>query len=257
VPVVGHDLLVEFLLVDTLVLMDDVVEDLGRHVLGGGHGELRDIAELEGRAVINELHVADGAILPLALHLQQNVLSLQVGVHHLALAQKRQRSADVKNQRRQQSGLHGHSLIERFVVDLNILTEYLVKFLFAVDLFRSNVVEGATEREATLLVEDPSVCLVYFVGIEPNQVLDSWKARKLRLGNSSEREEHGAEPNLLDVGLVSVLGDDLLNGELPPRLYVLAEPHQTESSSTQQLHLLETVRKTVSKSVFLLLCQSE
>ncbi len=59
------------------------------------------------------------------------------------------------------------------------------------------------------------------------------------------------------MGLVGVLGDDLLDGELAARLDVPAKPHQAETPSPQQFHFLETVRKTVAKYVFLLLSQSK
>jgi hypothetical protein len=45
---------------------------------------------------------------------------------------------------------------------------------------------------------------------------------ELRFGDPSKTKEHGAEPNFLDMGLMCILGDDLLNGELSPALDVLA-----------------------------------
>jgi len=94
--------------------------------------------------------------------------------------------------------------------------------------------------------------LVDFVRVQPDQVLDSWKCGELGFGHPAEREEHGAEPNLLYVGLVRVLSDDLLDRELPPRFYVPAQPHQAEPAAAQQLHLLETVGKAVPEGVLFL-----
>ena len=47
VAIVVHHFLVEILLVLALVLVDDIVEDLRRHVFGGSHRELGYIPELE------------------------------------------------------------------------------------------------------------------------------------------------------------------------------------------------------------------
>ena len=59
------------------------------------------------------------------------------------------------------------------------------------------------------------------------------------------------------MGLVRVLSDDLLYGELTTRFYVTAQPDKTEPTATQQLHLLETVRKTLTESVLFFLCETE
>ena len=111
VTVVVHHLLVELLLVHSFVLVDDVVEDLGRHVFGRGHGELSDVPELKGRTVVDELHIPEDAVGPLPLHLQQDVLGLEVRVNHLTLAQQRQGSANLQYQGGKELGLGCHRLI--------------------------------------------------------------------------------------------------------------------------------------------------
>lgn len=50
-------------------------------------------------------------------------------------------------------------------------------------------------------------------------------------GDSSELEEVLAELDLLFVGLVVALSDDLLYGVLLFALFVLAKPHQGETST--------------------------
>jgi hypothetical protein len=77
----GEHLLVVF----ELVLEEDVVEDFRRHVLGSGHGELLEVGKEETAAEVDELHSSDVAaprtLLP--LHPEQDVLSLEVGVHNV------------------------------------------------------------------------------------------------------------------------------------------------------------------------------
>lgn len=118
-PIVVHDLLVEFFLIDSLILVYDIVEYFRGHVLGRGHGELRNITELEGGAIIYQLNLSDGAAGSLSLHLQQDVFGLEVGVDHLAFAQKRQCTAYLKDQRREKTRLDGHRLVKRLVMDLH------------------------------------------------------------------------------------------------------------------------------------------
>ena len=84
---------------------------------------------------------------------------------------------------------------------------------------------------ACFLVEDPGIALVDLVGVEPSQVLYPWEFGKLWLGDPAEGKEEGAEPDLLDVGLMGVLGYYLLDRELSSALDVLAQPDQAEPSS--------------------------
>lgn len=99
--------------------------------------------------------------------------------------------------------------------------------------------------------------MVDFIGVQSHQIFHSWKFGEFWFGHPAEGEEHGAEPNLLDVGLVGVLGDDLLDRELAARFDVPAQPDQAEPAAAQQLHLLETVGEAVSEGVLFLLGESE
>ena len=63
----------------------------------------------------------------------------------------------------------------------------------------------------------------------------------------------GAEPDLLDVGLVRVVRQNLLDSVDFLRLLVLAEPDQSESSAPEQLLFLEVVGKPISELVPLLI----
>ena len=83
-------------------------------------------------------------------------------------------------------------------------------------------------------------------------MLDAGTIGEFLLWRTTKLEEVSAEPNLLYVGLVRVLSDDLLDRELPPRFYVPAQPHQAEPAAAQQLHLLETVGKAVPEGVLFL-----
>ena len=54
---------------------------------------------------------------------------------------------------------------------------------------------------------------------------------------------------------MSILSNDLLDSKLASTFYVSAQPHQTETSSTQQLALLKSIGKTIAKCLLLLLSQ--
>jgi hypothetical protein len=51
--IVIHHLVIELFLILSFILMDDVVENLWRHVLRSSHGELGNVFELEAGTVIN------------------------------------------------------------------------------------------------------------------------------------------------------------------------------------------------------------
>jgi hypothetical protein len=76
---------------------------------------------------------------------------------------------------------------------------------------------------------------------------------ELGFGHSTQGEEERTEPDFFDVGLVGVLGDDLLDCELSAALDVLPEPDQAEPTPTQQFDLLETVGEAISEGLFLFL----
>ena len=67
-PVISHHFLVQLLFVLPFVFVDDVVQDLRRHVLRRCHGKLRNVSELEGRAVVDELYVPYFAVFSLFVH---------------------------------------------------------------------------------------------------------------------------------------------------------------------------------------------
>lgn len=115
-----------------------------------------------------------------------------------------------------------------------------------------DVVEVAAERLSALFVEDPGVALVDFIAVHPGQVLDAGEFGKLGFGDAPQRKEIGAEPDLLDMGLMGVLSDNLLDCKLFPTFYVFAQPHQTEPSPPQQLNLLKPIGESFPECLLLL-----
>lgn len=97
--------------------------------------------------------------------------------------------------------------------------------------------------------------MVDLVTVHSHQVLDPWVLCELGLGDAPQGEEVGAEPYLFYVGLMGVLGDDLLDGELLPALDMAAQPHQREAPSAQQLDLLEPIGEPVAEGLLLLLSE--
>lgn len=86
-------------------------------------------------------------------------------------------------------------------------------------------------------------------------MLDAWTSSEFFLGGSSEVEEVSPEPDLFDVGLVTAFCDDLLDCVLLFALLVLSQPHQREPSPSQQLDLIEPIRKAISKHLYFLLAE--
>jgi hypothetical protein len=98
--------------------------------------------------------------------------------------------------------------------------------------------------------------LVDFIGVKSDEIFNPRESRKFGFRYPSKREVHRAKPDLFDVSLVSVVRDDLLDGELLAALDVFAQPDKTESTPTQELYLFKSVRKSVAKSFNLLICES-
>ncbi len=98
--------------------------------------------------------------------------------------------------------------------------------------------------------------MVDFIGVKSDEIFNPRESRKFGFRYPSKREVHRAKPDLFDVSLVSVVRDDLLDGELLAALDVFAQPDKTESTPTQELYLFKSVRKSVAKSFNLLICES-
>jgi hypothetical protein len=47
-PIILHHLLVEIFLVNSIVLMYDIIQYFWGHILRSGHGELSNVSKLEG-----------------------------------------------------------------------------------------------------------------------------------------------------------------------------------------------------------------
>jgi len=73
--VVVHYFLIKFFLIFSLILTDNIIENLWRHVLRSSHRELRDISKLKGRPVVDKLELCDLEVL-LLVEFYQDVLSL-------------------------------------------------------------------------------------------------------------------------------------------------------------------------------------
>jgi len=50
---------------------------------------------------------------------------------------------------------------------------------------------------------------------------------------------------------MSIFGDDLLDGKLPPTFGVLPKPNQAKASSAEKFDLFEAVREPISEDFFL------
>ena len=83
-------------------------------------------------------------------------------------------------------------------------------------------------------------------------MLNPRSIRELLLRRTPELEKVSPEPNLLYVRLVTALRYYLLYRVLLLALLVLPQPHQRKTTTPQQLHLVETVRKTVAEHLHLL-----
>lgn len=84
--VLGHDLLIEVLLILAFILVDDVVEYFRRHVLRGGHRELGNILELETGPIVDQFGFTqlEAVRFLLMLVLYQDVLGFEIRVYDFA-----------------------------------------------------------------------------------------------------------------------------------------------------------------------------
>ena len=137
---------------------------------------------------------------------------------------------------------------------IEILIVDSIHFLPVV-LLTLQLVQHIPQRVSTLLVQYPCVLLVDEVVVQLDQVLDARTVGEFFLRCPSELEEVSAEPNLLYVGLVTALSYYLLYSILLLALLMLPQPHQTETSPPQQLHLVKTIWESVSEYFCLLLTQ--
>lgn len=127
--------------------------------------------------------------------------------------------------------------------------------LLVIVLFAFELVEGISEGVPAFLVENPGVLLVDEVVVEFDQVLYAWAAGEFLFRSTSELEEVCAEPNLLYVGLMAALGNNLLYCVLLLAFLVLPKPNQTKPTPPKQFNLIETIRETISKGIALFLAE--
>lgn len=83
-------------------------------------------------------------------------------------------------------------------------------------------------------------------------MLYTWTISEFLLGSTPKLEEVGSKPDFFDMSLVTALSYDLLHCVLLLTLLVLTQPDQAETSTPQQLYLIEPIRETVSKCLNLL-----
>jgi hypothetical protein len=88
--------------------------------------------------------------------------------------------------------------------------------------------------------------------VESADVIDADVALKLLPRLASLLEEVGAEPDLLQVRLVGIFGEDLLDGHLPLGGPVNAQPHHAETASAQQSHPLEVLGESLAELAVLI-----
>lgn len=92
-------------------------------------------------------------------------------------------------------------------------------------------------------------------GVEPAEIVDSCCLLEFFPGLSALVEEVGAEPDLLQVGLVRVLTQDLLHGDSSAGAAVHGQPDQTEASPPQQSYPLEFIWETLTELAVLFVGQ--
>jgi hypothetical protein len=83
-------------------------------------------------------------------------------------------------------------------------------------------------------------------------VVDSDVAFELFAWLSAFFVEVRSEPDLLEMGLMRIAGQDLLYGDFLFACAVDAQPDHAETASSQQSHTFELVRETVAKFLILL-----
>jgi hypothetical protein len=86
-------------------------------------------------------------------------------------------------------------------------------------------------------------------------MLDPFTVGKFLFRSPAEFKEVSAKPDLLYVGLVTALCYYLLYCVFLLALFMLAQPHQTEPASTQQLDLVKAIWETVTEHLRLLFAQ--
>lgn len=121
-------------------------------------------------------------------------------------------------------GIVPHFLIEGFVLDDIVVA--------LPRLVLKQIVEMPTQRPVTQFIYYPRVELLDFVVVHDEDVVDSRVGLEL-LPGSPILEEVVAEPNLLQVGLILVVGEDLLHRVGFFRLLVEPHPHQGEPSPSE------------------------
>lgn len=88
-----------FLVIVKLVLEENVVEDLGRHVLGCRHRKLLQVGEEETAAEVDELNptnvVGSGPHFFFSSSFEQDVLGFEVGVHYVVAVHQKQSLHDL------------------------------------------------------------------------------------------------------------------------------------------------------------------
>jgi hypothetical protein len=116
-------LLQHLLVVLQLVLEEDVVENLGRHVFGRCHGELLQVGEEEAASEIYEFHSSDEADIARVLFAfcsQEDVLCFEVGVDDVVGVDQEERLADLHHEDFEFVLVLHHSVDQLFV---NYLSE--------------------------------------------------------------------------------------------------------------------------------------
>ena len=108
----------------------------------------------------------------------------------------------------------------------------------------------------TLLIKYPSISLINLIGIQPDKILNPRRIRKLRFGHTTKRKKHGTKPNFLNMSLMGIISNDLFDRKLFATLSMLTQPNQTKTPPAQQLNLLESIRKSLTKCLYLILSQA-
>lgn len=145
---------------------------------------------------------------------------------------------------------------------VDTLEPYISSTCYSIEPFSDvavalQVVQRIAERLTALLVEYPGVSLVDVVAVDFHEILDAGVLGELLLRQPAHLEEVGAEPDLLDVGLVVILRSNLLYRELLLGLFVLSQPNQRKAASAKQLQLLKGLRKAISKCLDFFAAQVE
>lgn len=123
------------------------------------------------------------------------------------------------------------------------------------DVFGLELEERAPQGLLAHFVVQPGVHCLNLVGIQLADIVDADVVFELLSGVTALLEEVGAEPDLLEVGLVRVLSEDLLDGNFSLAASVDAEPDYAEASPAQECHPFEFLREPVPEFLILLCSQ--